>query len=509
MKKINKNNGITLIALVITIIVMLILVAVSISMAVNGGLFSYAGKATGDTQNEINAEKELADGRIKIGDTWYNSIDDYLNNKPSSNQGTGDGTGTEATGVEMILSISEGTKVAEKDITVPTGFTHTEGTIDNGYVIKDGDGNEFVWVPVNKDQKITLKVKSEKEIEECKLYDPAGNVIETVDKAAAEKGYENSNIDPTKNGMYIAVAKTTEGEIIQKTLIVKSLYAQDTNNDLLNDEYAKTNGFNSLEELVETGLSVTVEELLNQTNAPTLEVALAVVVGSGDTETADYTENVNKNGGFYIGRYEAGTTTVRTSGSSSTTLDDLISASGKPVSKEGAYPYTNVTYAQAKALAESMYEENSEFKVSLPEGRAWDRTLRWIYETKAKTYSEIYMDSTNWGNYTNAEFTITKGKYLEEYGDTFQEVSGEYKKESEDSVLLTTGTIQRNSANKIYDLAGNVEEWTSEVHSSGKPVFRGGYCGFDGDNFPVYCRINTSSDNYYKTLGFRCALYIK
>ena len=54
------SKGITLIALVITIIVMLILVTVTITMAVNGGLFTYAGRAKGDTQNEINAEQELA-----------------------------------------------------------------------------------------------------------------------------------------------------------------------------------------------------------------------------------------------------------------------------------------------------------------------------------------------------------------------------------------------------------------------------------------------------------------
>ena len=55
------TKGITLIALVITIIVMLILVAVTISMAVNGGLFDYASKATKDTKSEINREKKLAD----------------------------------------------------------------------------------------------------------------------------------------------------------------------------------------------------------------------------------------------------------------------------------------------------------------------------------------------------------------------------------------------------------------------------------------------------------------
>ena len=77
-KEIRTNKGITLIALVITIIVMLILVGVTISMAVNGGLFDYAGKATGETKNALNAEQGLAKGGIEVDGTWYNSIDEYL-----------------------------------------------------------------------------------------------------------------------------------------------------------------------------------------------------------------------------------------------------------------------------------------------------------------------------------------------------------------------------------------------------------------------------------------------
>lgn len=68
--------------IIITIIVMLILVAVTISTAINEGLFEYAGKAVDETRNAINAEQQLAGGRIKIGDKWYASIDDYINNKP-------------------------------------------------------------------------------------------------------------------------------------------------------------------------------------------------------------------------------------------------------------------------------------------------------------------------------------------------------------------------------------------------------------------------------------------
>ena len=74
-----KNKGITLIALIITIIVMLILVAVSISIALNTGLFDAAGKATQKTNIAKEQEKELASGKVTIGNKPYNSIEDYVN----------------------------------------------------------------------------------------------------------------------------------------------------------------------------------------------------------------------------------------------------------------------------------------------------------------------------------------------------------------------------------------------------------------------------------------------
>ena len=65
------QKGITLIALVITIIVMLILVSVTISIAVNGGLFDYAGKAVKKTSIEKEREAILAELAIS-------QIDEYV-----------------------------------------------------------------------------------------------------------------------------------------------------------------------------------------------------------------------------------------------------------------------------------------------------------------------------------------------------------------------------------------------------------------------------------------------
>ena len=70
-----KNSGITLIALVITIIVMLILVMVTINIATNGGLFSYAGKASVDT--EMAKEMEIV--KVSATEAWLDSnIDNIL-----------------------------------------------------------------------------------------------------------------------------------------------------------------------------------------------------------------------------------------------------------------------------------------------------------------------------------------------------------------------------------------------------------------------------------------------
>jgi len=81
------NNGITLIALVITVIVMLILVAVTITMAVNGGLFGKAADAGRQTNEAVALEQELGSGKIKIKDGStiyeYDNINAYFTNTPS------------------------------------------------------------------------------------------------------------------------------------------------------------------------------------------------------------------------------------------------------------------------------------------------------------------------------------------------------------------------------------------------------------------------------------------
>ena len=68
-------------------------------------------------------------------------------------------------------------------------------------------------------------------------------------------------------------------------------------------------------------------------------------------------KSVYENGGFYVGRYEAGietTGTNRTSNTDKNSEGKYITPSTTPVSKADAYPYTYVTRTQAQNLASNV-----------------------------------------------------------------------------------------------------------------------------------------------------------
>ena len=209
-------------------------------------------------------------------------------------------------------------------------------------------------------------------------------------------------------------------------------------------------------------------------------------------------KSVYENGGFYIGKYEVGTETLGTSSGANLTT---------PVIKEGAYPYNYVTNKQAQAKSKELATGGK--TSSLMFGIQWDLVLKHIENKNGKTQAELKNDSTTWGNYYNATFEITKGKYSTDYGDTFTEVNGIYTKPASRDVLLTTGATERNSVLNIYDLAGNEWEWTLEKSTgTGYPsVYRGGDCRYSGSSSPASYRIDFSASRSIDFVSFRPALW--
>ena len=99
-------------------------------------------------------------------------------------------------------------------------------------------------------------------------------------------------------------------------------------------------------------------------------------------------KSVYENGGFYVGRYEAGietTGTNRTSNTDKNSEGKYITPSTTPVSKADAYPYTYVTRTQAQNLASNV---NSGTKTSsLMFGVQWDLVLAFMSKDTSKITS--------------------------------------------------------------------------------------------------------------------------
>ncbi len=213
-------------------------------------------------------------------------------------------------------------------------------------------------------------------------------------------------------------------------------------------------------------------------------------------------KSVYQNGGFWIGRYEAGIGTNRTSNSA--IADDLV-----PTSKANQYPLTYITCSEAQTLASRVLTSGGTYTSSLMFGVQWDLVLKYL-ETKGTSQADLKSHSTSWGNYYNASFTVTNTLAKYEYGASWTQIPTEgYTKASSSSVLLTTGADERNSKMNIYDLAGNVLEWTLEYtsRSSSPCTLRGGSYGYGASYGPASGRFDDSTTSGYSNFGLRVSLY--
>lgn len=180
-----------------------------------------------------------------------------------------------------------------------------------------------------------------------------------------------------------------------------------------------------------------------------------------------------ENGGYYIGRYEAGTTHERTS---ATGTQDKLEI------KQNSYIYNWVNYTEAKNLAEGMYSSEN-YTSNLTSSYAWDTALHFLHQTG----NTSYLTNSTLGNYYNTK-----------YGG---------KTQLNSSVLLKAG--ETRSVNNIYDLGGNVYEWTTETYSkaANNKVARGGCFAFESSDEPAIGRLSTTN-SADSAIGFRVALFI-
>lgn len=370
-----------------------------------------------DLQTELNSS--VGSGKTTVSTNANGTLNVYFTDT-EHNYNVNDGTVAKIE--DSTIKITEfsisGTPVLEANIPIPEGFTHTEGTRDTGYVIKDSNGNEFVWIPVDKNQKITIKIKSDETISSVVLTDPYGT--ETTLRENVQE-YNNSEIEPTINGPYRLIVTCENGKIEKKFLYVHSLYAIDSFADLYaTEEYARSLTYLDEEDWEEKNYQ-SLQEMLEYSGYSNKEDYMFSFNNLNYSEEENYRDSIENNGGFYIGRYEA-TYNNGNAESKKATVDNTRTDESSTLENGMVWNYISRRVALEKSKA---FNE----KASLPTRAAFDRTLGWIYETKNKNLSQIVCDYDDWG-----------WKCYESY-------------ESNRINLIKTGSLEKTKANNIFDLA--------------------------------------------------------
>ena len=215
--------------------------------------------------------------------------------------------------------------------------------------------------------------------------------------------------------------------------------------------------------------------------------------GYSEALPEDEKTSVERYKGFYIGRYEAGD--KESTGTTKATFRTSSSDTSNSVTiKADQVPYNYVTRTQAISLAEGFKtQQGYKAKTKLVSSYAWDTTIAFLQKVNSD-----YGNSSEEGNYNDKTFSYT---------DITDESKPEKTKAKNSSLLVATG--QTTPVCNIYDMGGNVFEWTTESYSyANSPYARRGGCYYRTFTiYPAGYRLNLS-DTARDDIGFRLTLFM-
>ena len=449
-QKFKSMNGITLIALVVTIVVLLILAGVSLN-----AIFSENGiiKRAQDAQNKMDEATQNDLDSINELNNW---IDGKVNGTTGGGTTGGNDTPTEkplitdSSLTSNDRTTSESTTVIAKDkkgnqVVVPGGFKISSASgesVQQGIVIEDKDGNQFVWVPVSNingdgSNKIVKDDGSKVEITLARY------TFATSSPGTPTIKQKGSEYDQT------TLAQATSGTLNTKYGVAESTYY-----------FYELNGSRPGKEKSDlTGTNTTAKNL------------------------KDFIEKTESNKGFYIARYEAS----YGSGYNSSGTDTATKfGNAKPLSKVSTANSTSsmnykegtlwnyITQPQAALVSQNMYKNDKYVESDLINSYAWDTAI-------------VYIQAMGNSNYANA-------------------------KRGTNTSLKDTGSTGDEKC-KIFDMAGNLNEWTTEYSTSTRNscaypcTVRGG--SYYGSSSYTSIRRDYYGTLSYNHLSFRPLLYVK
>ena len=304
----------------------------------------------------------------------------------------------------------------------------------------------------NLEENIGVKFEKNTELHDkngAKIIVPAGFKVVNTDDLTVEKGIV---VEDSKGNQYVWIPCTTEDSKSQ-------LQFKRTEWDIEDDGGTRA----SKDELTLTGAKCSSSDITNGlTDDKLIEIVAQIKAEK---------ESVSKNGGYYIGRYEVG------------------DENGTAVIKADQTPKASINWSTAYGIAKKI-------------GGGTGATT-YLCSSYARDTAINFIQNNGFPNYAKAREDSYNENWLDK---NVKDTSGNIIKTANTATRLSTGKTTPKC--NIYDMGGNVAEFTTEVMpSTSEPVvLRGGNCSV---NWPAGQRLDNATSTAIRVYGLRATLFLK